>query len=62
MACNVTVNVLEAPDTGVLCWIDLVLNSGTSTSNGCAPLVTPMRVPDLSMLIGAIMPMLPPLA
>ena len=32
VAVNETVNVLVAPDPGVLCWIDFRLNVGTSTA------------------------------
>jgi len=65
LAVNVTVNVLVAPDTGVLCWIDFTLKNGTTTKRGLAPFNTPYTfvlgvvievnakdaVPDASMLI-----------
>ncbi len=41
MAVSVTVSVLVAFDTGVLCWIVLTLNSGTTTKRGSVPLATP---------------------
>ena len=41
LAVNETVNVLVAPDTGVLCWIDFRLKVGTSTVSGSAPFATP---------------------
>jgi hypothetical protein len=40
-ALSVIVNVLVAPDTGVLCWIVLTLNNGTTTVSGSVPLATP---------------------
>ena len=41
MAVSVTVSVLVAFDTGVICWIVLTLNSGTTTKRGSVPLATP---------------------
>ena len=43
-AFNVTVIRLVAPDTGVLCTIDLVLNVGTTTSIGFFPFGIPNNV------------------
>jgi hypothetical protein len=40
-AVSVTVSVLVAPDTGLLCLIVLTLNTGTTTKRGSAPLATP---------------------
>jgi len=42
-AVSVIVIVLGNPAIGVLCWIDLVLKTGTSTSSGLKPLATPYR-------------------
>jgi hypothetical protein len=42
---RVTVIILLAVDTGVLCSIDLVLNVGTTTVSGSSPLATPYNVP-----------------
>jgi len=64
-AVSVTVNVFATPDIGVLCWIDLVLKSGTTTKRGLDPFCTQYTfassavidtdvndaVPDASMLI-----------
>ena len=38
---SVIVSVLLAPDTRVLCWIDLTLNCGTTTRRGSVHSVTP---------------------
>ena len=58
-ACSVTVMVLVASTTGVLCTIDLVLNVGTTTSSGCSPFVIPyLSPPGLVIAALAIEPML----
>ena len=59
MAVSVTVIKLLAPDTGVLCWMVFVLNAGTTTVSGSAPLVTPYTaVPGFAIAALAIDPML----
>ena len=51
------VNVLMAPDTGVLCWIDLMVKTGTCTRNGSAPCATPCKAaPDLGIAVGGMEP------
>ena len=60
LAVNETVNVLVAPDTGVLCRIDFRLNVGTSTVIGSAPFATPYSaVPGFVIAADAIEPTLP---
>jgi hypothetical protein len=62
LAVSETVNVLVAPDAGVLCPIDFRLKLGTSTVSGSAPLATPYRAfPGLSIATVAIEPTLLPL-
>ena len=59
MAVSVTVIKLLAPDTGVLCRMVFVLNVGTTTVSGSAPLVTPYTaVPGFAIAALAIDPML----
>jgi hypothetical protein len=41
LAFKVTVIMLSAPDTGVLCSIDFTLKVGTTTNSGLAPFATP---------------------
>ena len=49
------ITLLLAPDTGVLCWIVFVLNVGTTTVSGSAPLVTPYKaVPGLAIALDVI--------
>ena len=61
LAVSETVNVLVAPENGVLCRIDLRLKLGTTTSSGSAPLATPYSaVPGLSIAADAINPTLTP--
>ena len=56
---NVTVSVFKAPDTGVLCWIDLTVKTGTCTRNGSAPCGTPCKVaPDFDIAVGEMDPTL----
>jgi len=42
-AVSVTVSVLVAYDTNVLCLIVLTVNTGTTTKRGFAPFVTPIK-------------------
>ena len=57
MAASVTVSVLVAPGTGVLCPIALVVKVGTATVSGSAPLATPYKaVPALAIATLAIEP------
>ena len=59
MAVSVTVIKLLASDAGVLCWMVFVLNVGTTTVSGSAPLVTPYTaVPGFAIAALAIDPML----
>jgi hypothetical protein len=63
LAVSETVNVLVAPDTGVLCRIDFRLKLGTTTVSGSAPLATPYSaVPGLAISADAIELTLLPLA
>jgi hypothetical protein len=58
-AVSETVNVLVAPDAGVLCPIDFTVKLGTTTVSGSAPLATPYSaVPGLSIAAFAIKPTL----
>jgi hypothetical protein len=55
LAVTETVNVLVAPNTGVLCWIDFRLKLGTSTVSGSAPFATPRSaVPGFVMAADAM--------
>jgi hypothetical protein len=45
LAVSETVNVLVAPDRGVLCRIDFMVKLGTTTVSGSAPSATPNRAP-----------------
>jgi hypothetical protein len=59
LAVNETVNVLAAPDPGVLCRIDFRLKLGTTTFSGSAPAVTPYSAaPGLTIAADAIEPTL----
>ena len=59
LAFSETVNVLVAPDAGVLCPIDVTVKLGTTTVSGSAPLATPYSaVPGLSIAAFAIKPTL----
>ena len=59
MAVSVTVSVLVAPDTGVLCPIDLTVNVGTTTKRGSVPFATPYSdVPGFVIAATAIKPTL----
>ena len=52
---RVKVNRFVLPETGVLCWIVLVLNAGTTTVSGSAPFDTPnMLVPGLFIAVEAM--------
>jgi len=54
-AVSVTVNVFATPDINVLCWIDLVLKTGTRTSKGFVPLATPYSgVPGFVIALDAM--------
>ena len=56
-----TVNVLRAPENGVLCLIDKTLKDGTTTLNGSEPFVTPYRLtPGFVIAACAIMPTVTP--
>ena len=55
------VKVLIAFDTGVLCWIDFIRNSGTTTVSGSAPSAMPKSaVPGFVIADWAIVPNLVP--
>jgi hypothetical protein len=55
LAVNETVNVLVAPNIGVVCWIDFGLKLGTSTVSGSAPCATPCSaVPGFVMAADAM--------
>jgi len=43
LAVSITVNVLVAPDTGVLCCIVFTLKAGTTMKRGSAPFATPIK-------------------
>ena len=59
MDVSVTVIKLLAPKAGVLCWMVFVLNAGSTTVSGSAPLVTPYTaVPGFTIAALAIDPML----
>ena len=61
MDVSVTVIKLLAPKAGVLCWMVFVLNAGSTTVSGSAPLVTPYTaVPGFTIAALAIDPMLLP--
>ena len=54
-AVSATVNVLVAPDAGVLCPIDVTVKLGTTTVSGSAPLATPYSaVPGFAIAADAI--------
>ena len=56
---RVKVNRFVLPETGVLCWIVLVLNSGTTTLSGAKPPLIPYMSPvALVSVVGATVPML----
>jgi len=58
-AFSVTDIILGKPAIAVLCWIDLVVKTGTSTSSGLKPLVTSYRkVVGLVITAETIEPML----
>ena len=55
LAVSETVSVLVAPGTGVLCWIHVQLNLGSTTVSGSAPLATPCSaVPGFVMAADAM--------
>ena len=56
---RVKVNRFVLPETGVLCWIVLVLNSGTTTLSGAKPPLIPYMSPvALVSVVCATVPML----
>ena len=56
---RVKVNRFVLPETGVLCWIVLVLNSGTTTLSGAKPPLIPYMSPVALVNVAcAIVPML----
>jgi hypothetical protein len=60
-AVSETVNVLVAPDAGVLCRIDVTVKLGTTTFSGSAPLATPYSgSPGFVIAADAIEPTLTP--
>ena len=55
LAVSEAVNVLVAPDPGVLCWMLSISNFGTNTISGSAPLATPYNaVPGFVIATDAI--------